>query len=315
MPKKNSQILISVSLFFIIAVIVAIKFVFINTISNSLTITLEIALIICSAFFGKSIEEMQVTPELKKLASSAKRRTLDTLSSLSRMQERISGYLHETRDNVTIAHFESLIDINQALQDNLRSSESDWLDILGEESEKKEKILEHLNKINVINSSDRVKLEEIKDLIKEIPTSLINYAQIEPRNPEISQLAFIHFLHSINRNNGILIINSNLYNNEACEYLQIKGPLFFHYEQSMHQLYLSIIGKEFEIISEIENPYNNIISKNDYIFTLYQLLSNINKKLLIDAGSGEKPKENNGITDYLINNDIITIRINTNNIF
>lgn len=216
---------------------------------------------------------MQSDPELKRFAFSAERRTSDTLLSLNRLHERIADFLINTDDEITKTRFESLLAENQTLQDSILSSRADWIDIIGDEI----KIKEEVNrKLEIYKSNPQLNgrdLDEIKDLLKQLPTSFIDQINLEPSEPIVSSFILDYLIRNIERNKGFLKIHATLDDYANIDVLKNHEPLNFVVENGMSNLWLCVVDINQNSIGVITNPFGDLVNRRDFYFTLIELIS------------------------------------------
>jgi len=226
----------------------------------------------------------------KRFAISAYRRTTDIAKALDSLIIQIDnirvdfprGRLNELGLLTTVA---------TNIQDTVTSSTDDWVDIIGEELRKKEKLQELREKRSAAlsstpDNSDREKqLQELEHQIEQLQSGLPYLLQrpdedLLPREGRMSNRAWQYFVDSI-KNYGYILLKIwsriELNENNINALIVNKRHVFRIVEPGMFKTLLFV-----DSIGEVDCDSIGGVYSRDYVFTLTNLLAPIGKPVLME---------------------------------
>lgn len=222
----------------------------------------------------------QFQESLKKFALSAYRRITDIQKSVNRLKGEITQ-MRSAYSRVKVHELDILRMVAEEMDNTVNSSISDWVDIIGQELDKKERIQELKREQKILfsrqNAIESEKLHEIKDEIIRLRSELPGIMSIETQNMNFSKernsyIVVEHFFSSIEAYSGI---NLKIMTNEAQsgEFLEKNQPYFLKFEQSFSSAVASVVNQNNEPVGQIINPFKfDDIEDSDFVNTLVRMV-------------------------------------------
>ncbi|MDP1547657.1 MAG: hypothetical protein Q8L87_16740 [Anaerolineales bacterium] len=169
----------------------------VNQLTTVLLSTFEVLLSLYVGYFLQRLDSIKRSREsLKKYGFLAYRRIMDIKKSINRLFNeiaRINKYLPDDKaTEVKVLH-----SILEGTFDTVESSVLDWLDIIGEEIKKKEKIEKLEEELTAgksqvnLSDSDKKNLEEIKGQLEKLRAEIPLALKIDDRIKEDRQVAYL----------------------------------------------------------------------------------------------------------------------------
>lgn len=267
----------------------------------------------------QSREEFQ--NDLKKYALSAYRRIIDIGKIIDRLFL-IADNAKVKADKGKVSEIDIIQEIIISAKFIISSSNADWVDIIGEELKKKERIDELQELAAQIKSSPpkpaaqqketNDQLEQIRkelyNLRSDLPFILQDNKRMDnyggPFEPKFSPIISRYIFDQVEKT-GYVTLSIDIDPNKVEEFIRKINSLVFISDAGMGQYHIGAIIEP-DISGELVNPFENIVSTNDFAITLTDLLSDISKSQNqpVNDGRGLPYIKINGIeyvgvTEYL----------------
>lgn len=302
MKKMNTSFNIIILVFFSLLLIgTYLLKIYLPVMQNfyKIEIVLDGLILIISIAIGWALSRLQSFNEfqeaLKGFAYSAQRRVEDNLKIINRISKQIKQYRNRY-DRKTI-HELDVIDSNiENLKDSVNSSKVDWLDIIGEDLEKKKKV-EELERerdlleyfIKAINN-DQNKMEtieklnsKISELRSELPYKLRNdiiYKEIPHYYDIESQFVLNevvdYYANQIEDTNNIIlsIVKSPNFSPVNENFLHLNSPFSMKVEENEQEINLLVFDKTNNLVGKVKKPIESVKQK-DFVISLFTIICSI----------------------------------------
>lgn len=257
----------------------------------------------------QSKEEFQA--DLKNFALSAYRRIVDIEKIANRLLV-VTNNAKQKVDRDETSDIDVIKEIALSIKYTVSSSNADWVDIIGEELKKKERInelqtqkalltIETQKAASPQNGTEKQLNQirtELSNLRSELPLILQDSNQENyyggPFEPKYSGVIDRHFIDMI-ETTGYIYLSIELDTENCGDFLLGKNPYTFGIDSGMGQHHLVIRENE-GIWGEIINPFENSIDRNDFTVTLFEILADISEY------QNDKPADISGSPIAVINN-------------
>lgn len=302
MKKINISFNIIILVFFSLLLIVTYLLkIYLSAIPNSSTIEVvtDGIILIISIAIGWALSRLQSFNEfqeaLKSFAYSAQRRVEDNLKIINRISKQIKQF-RNNYDKKTI-HELDVIDSNiENLRDSVNSSKVDWLDIIGEDLEKKEKVEElerkrdflkyfiHIPNYKIKSMETIEEIDsKISELRSELPYKLRNDI-VENEIPYHSDIAsqivsnqvIEHYSKQIEDTHSIelSIIKSPNFSPINENFIHLNGPFSLKVEENEKEINLIVLDKTNKFTGKVKNPIDTVNQK-DFVISLFTIICSI----------------------------------------